>query len=112
MTIDCSWRNTLTHHGEDTWLELINVTAACTEENLIVPDLVKYDLLSLRDKMSEAKNSSDVPRLDECLQECKRLLKYYAALRAFKGTTSRLSLNFWEGQSLEASPSGDSFSRG
>jgi hypothetical protein len=84
VAIDCSWHNTLTHHGEDTWLELVKVTAACTEENLVLPKLVRYELLSLRDGMSEAKISNNVPRQEECLQECKRLLTYYAALRAFK----------------------------
>lgn len=84
MSTDFSWHNTLTYHVENSWQELLELTAACSQDNLINAKLVQYELMSLRDKISASRDSNDPAQLEACLNACQRLLTYYRALRRQK----------------------------
>ncbi len=94
MSTEVNRHNTLISRVEDSWQELLELTVACSKDNLINAKLVQYELMSLRDKISVSKDGNDRAQLEACLKACQRLLTYYCVLRRQKQRAADTNLAF------------------
>jgi hypothetical protein len=81
VSTDSAWHNTLSDQVEDSWQALLELSAACIEENLIDARLAHFELMRLNDRLTQAKEAEDQAQLEACLSKCKQLLSYYRALQ-------------------------------
>jgi hypothetical protein len=79
MVLDANG-NTLVHHLKDRWLELVNLSASCVEENVVVGALARFDLTNLEDKLMSVNDSNDAVQLEHLTSYVRHLLAYYNAL--------------------------------